>query len=97
MSSPGYRVGVDGCRKGWVSVALQSGQPARLMVFEDLTELWQAHRGADVILIDMPIGLLQTGPAERQCEREARVQLGARRSSVFPVPCREAVYAQLDD
>lgn len=44
------------------------------------------------IAVDMPIGF----PAnhERQCEGLARKLLGPRRSSVFAVPCRDAVYAQ---
>jgi predicted RNase H-like nuclease len=66
-------------------------------VFEDVVSLWQAHHDADAICIDMPIGLLEDGPDERVCEREARRWLGPRRSSVFPVPCRQAVYATSDD
>jgi predicted RNase H-like nuclease len=44
-----------------------------------------------VIAVDMPIGL----PAEgrRACDSEARRMLGARRSSVFPVPTRDALDA----
>ncbi|MFW6056308.1 MAG: DUF429 domain-containing protein [Chloroflexota bacterium] len=91
---PGYYVGVDGCRKGWVSVVLQDGEAPRLDVYEDIESLWCTHYRADAILIDMPIGLPETGPDERECEIEARQHLGLRRSSVFPVPCRRAVYAE---
>ncbi|MEW6348758.1 MAG: DUF429 domain-containing protein [Thermodesulfobacteriota bacterium] len=43
--------------------------------------------------VDIPIGLRDHGP-ERSCDLEARRLLGIRRSSVFPVPCRSAVYPQ---
>jgi predicted RNase H-like nuclease len=66
------------------------------MVHEDLASLWNTHREADAIFIDMPIGLLDSGPGERFCEPLARRMLGFRRSSVFPVPCRHAVYATSD-
>ena len=46
-----------------------------------------------MILIDIPIGLKADGRAERRCDPEARKLLGPRRSSVFPAPCREAIYA----
>lgn len=38
------------------------------------------------IALDMPIGLLDSGP--RACDIEARRRLGPRRSSVFPTPLR---------
>src|SRR5262249_8555393 len=47
-----------------------------------------------VIAVDMPIGLpARIGPGGRGPERAVRPLLGARQSSVFPVPSREAVYA----
>ncbi len=42
--------------------------------------------GADVILIDIPIGLLESGTREHQCDYHARRQPGVRRASVFPAP-----------
>lgn len=39
--------------------------------------------------VDMPIGF--PSDAARSCETLARTYIGLRRSSVFPVPCREAV------
>ncbi len=47
-----------------------------------------------MILIDIPIGLRDRGSDERTCDKQARKLLGAKRgASVFPVPCRETVYA----
>ena len=47
------------------------------------------------ILIDMPLGLLDCGRAERACDRAARALLGRpRASSVFRAPCRAALDAR---
>lgn len=84
-------VGIDGCRSGWIAVSL-SDRCAYL--FKRLNDV-VAHYDEDTLfLIDMPIGL----PGEiidRACERNARKELSSqRKSSVFPIPCREAVYAE---
>ena len=65
-----------------------------LNTFPDVSSLWDHHRRASLILIDIPIGLKAEGRAERRCDPEARKLLGPRRSSVFPAPCREAIYVQ---
>ena len=44
-----------------------------------------------IVAVDMPIGLPEEG--RRVCDSEARRMLGARRSSVFPVPTRDALAA----
>ncbi|MBW1992041.1 MAG: DUF429 domain-containing protein [Deltaproteobacteria bacterium] len=54
--------------------------------------LWDKNRRASLILVDIPIGLKERGAAARRCDREARRVLGPRKASVFPVPCRAAVY-----
>jgi predicted RNase H-like nuclease len=64
MSSRGYYIGVDGCRGGWVDVALRGGRSPELRVFGCLSDLWQAHKDADIILIDMPIGLYGHKPGD---------------------------------
>jgi predicted RNase H-like nuclease len=43
------------------------------------------------VAIDIPIGLPDRG--SRACDREARVRIGPRRSSVFPAPVRAVVNA----
>ena len=52
----------------------------------------EATRQVELLLVDIPIGLPETG-AERACDLMARQLLGPRKSSVFPVPVRHAVYA----
>lgn len=84
-----HYVGVDGCRAGWFAVEIDDSGAWRYAVYADIRALWTQHHTAEHILIDMPIGLSDTG--RRQCEREARKSLGARRSSIFSVPVRAAL------
>ena len=78
-------LGVDGCRAGWVAA---SDRGARLYpTFAEIV----AER-FELVLIDVPIGLLQAGP--RNCDLQARSLLGARRSSVFPAPGRRLLRAR---
>ena len=86
-------VGVDGCRAGWLAIGLETEHDWKVNTFPDVSSLRDHHRRASLILIDIPIGLKADGRAERRCDPEARKLLGPRRSSVFPAPCREAIYA----
>ncbi|MDY7107848.1 MAG: DUF429 domain-containing protein [Planctomycetota bacterium] len=87
-------VGADGCRAGWVAVALSPARAPKLIahhVFATACDLWDAWCDASLILIDIPIGL-PDGPGGRRCDIEARRRLGRPRgSSVFPPPCRAAL------
>ena len=71
----------------------RDGSSADVDLAYRLEELWQRHRRASMMLVDMPIGLLEAGAAERVCDRLARRRLGGRGSTVFRVPVRRAVYA----
>lgn len=96
MANGGY-VGVDGCPGGWFYIALDGGE-WRCGVVSTLKALLQALPQARLILIDMPIGLRESGGEERDCDRAARKMLGrARASSVFPVPLRPALQAESYD
>ncbi len=86
-------VGVDGCRAGWLAIGLEATGNWQVDIFSNVSSLWDHHRQASLILIDIPIGLKAGGKAERGCDPQARKLLGPRRSSVFPAPCREAIYA----
>jgi predicted RNase H-like nuclease len=87
-----FVVGVDGCRGGWLACSLGTNGTTECRIFEDMASLWAAHRQAALILVDIPIGLPEAAN-DRACDKEARKVLGPRRASVFPVPCRAAVYA----
>lgn len=91
-------VGVDRCRAGWFWVSFEGRRGWSVGVAGSASDLWAAHREADLLLVDVPVGLPEEGEEERPCDLVARELLGPRRgSSVFPVPCRPAVYADDPD
>lgn len=84
-------VGVDACRTGWIAVVVESGgiKGHFLQTIEDLAKVVP---DAEVVAIDISIGL----PAShrRRADLEARRHLGARRSSLFFTPVREALVTE---
>jgi predicted RNase H-like nuclease len=84
-------IGVDGCKKGWFAVALDSADNWKINVFKAFTHLWDACNPVSLVLIDIPIGLPDSG--RRICDLETRRILGRRGSSVFAVPSRKALQA----
>lgn len=83
-------VGVDGCRAGWVAIALsEDGAPSHL-VAPTIADVALRYPVA-LALVDVPIGLRGHERQERQCDTQARSLLGPRRSSVFAAPCRSAL------
>ena len=96
-------VGVDGCRAGLLAVFLttknESSCEWETGLFPNFSLLIHflenKYRQAEsLILIDIPIGLKNGGSGERLSDVGARSILKARKSSIFSVPCREAVYAE---
>tara|TARA_R110002072_G_scaffold113986_3_gene243870 strand:+ start:22980 stop:23711 length:732 start_codon:yes stop_codon:yes gene_type:complete len=92
-------VGVDGCKGGWFAVWQARtgikddfGTGIHSQIYSSIVDLWQEHSDAVRILIDIPIGLKES--EDRGLEKQVRKLLGPRRSSVFPVPCVAAAYAQ---
>ena len=84
-------VGVDGCPDGWLAVAYDDSGFGAADVFARVTDLWAAHRDADRILIDVPIGLRESSGEPRACDSAARGVLSPERHhSVFPTPVRAA-------
>src|SRR5439155_4147082 len=81
--------GVDGCRAGWV-VVLSEGARSEVTVARDFAGVLGLTRGACVVGVDMPIGLLDAAaPGGRECDRHARRLLGRGRAcSVFSPPAR---------
>ncbi len=92
------KIGVDGCKAGWLAAVKDSTGKVRLEVYPTISELWKAHHDAYCIAIDIPIGLKDGAPHKRKCDVEARTLLGKRRaSSVFSAPVREACYADSEE
>jgi predicted RNase H-like nuclease len=85
-------VGVDGCSGGWFAVAYD---PEKEIVdhalFDEFTAVVDTFPTARRILVDMPIGLPETG--RRACDEAARDRLGSRASTVFFAPCRAVLDA----
>lgn len=97
-------LGVDGCRGGWLAIKIALDNSWEVNLFRKFSQLWDNYGAASLILVDIPIGLRQGSPKkgslerqERRCDKEARKLLGKRRSCVFRVPCRPAVYARSYD
>jgi predicted RNase H-like nuclease len=86
-------VGVDGCKAGWLAIKIASSFSWEMAVFREFVSLWANYHQAQVILVDIPLGLKAGGPGERVCDQEARRRLGPKRgASVFPVPYRPTVH-----
>ena len=83
-------VGVDGCPKGWFGVGLDGHGGFEVAVFPTFCELLDHYFNAELVLVDIPIGLPE-GAGGRDCDRETRRRLERRRSSVFPTPTRQTV------
>ena len=90
--------GVDACKIGWFAVTLGEGHDRQVAIFPDIFSLWKQCKGSKLILIDIPIGLRQGSPGKRTCDEEARRLLSVKRgASVFAVPCREVIYADMEE
>ena len=87
-------IGIDGCKAGWFCVILDNSDQWSYCLFPDAISAVELIGSASSVLIDIPIGLLSTGPDERLCDKAARKLLGAKRaSSVFPAPARQVLAA----
>lgn len=91
-----WLAGADGCKAGWIVAFVRSdgGDPIT-RVFDCFNDVAAAAEQPAIMAIDMPIGLPERiGPDGRGPERAVRALLKQRRSSVFSVPSRRAVYAK---
>jgi len=85
-------IGIDGCKAGWICVAIEGGR-ADFRVAPRIEDVLRREAAADLILIDIPIGLLEGGTEHRAPDAAARGLLGRRASSVFTAPVRPVLYA----
>ncbi|HEV3452687.1 MAG TPA: DUF429 domain-containing protein [Acidimicrobiia bacterium] len=79
-------LGVDGCTRGWVAVALVDGEFADARLATRFGEL--VDDPAVIVGVDIPLG--SAGP-HRAADAAARERLGPRRASVFQPPPREVL------
>jgi predicted RNase H-like nuclease len=82
--------GADGCPIGWIAVERDTRtDELQSRVVGRIGELFADGRELDVLAIDIPIGLTESGP--RECDVLARSRIRPRGSSVFPAPIRSAL------
>lgn len=88
-------IGIDGCRAGWFCVLLDDLDNWSFQVAKDSSVVGELAAHADSVLIDIPIGLVESAAGGRLCDREARRLLGSgRASSVFSAPARQTLAAR---
>jgi hypothetical protein len=82
--APRTFVGVDGCKLGWVTIALDDSGFVAARHFPTFDALLLASSPTDVIAVDMPIGLVDS--PSRAADQASREFLQSARASVFNPP-----------
>ena len=95
ITNNGLYLGADGCRGGWTLCVLDHGL-VRLERYNSIEAIIAAYPDFDVFLIDMPVGLRSRADQLRPDDL-ARKELSGRSSSIFPIPCRQSVYAETEE
>lgn len=87
--------GVDACKGGWVAVVIDDAGFSGAFTapyMEDLEARAIEQFSAAIIVVDIPIGIPDSGP--RKADALARAFIRPRGSSVFPTPVRAALMAR---
>ena len=92
LTQDGLYIGVDGCKGGWIAAVLDHGN-LRFTRYAKIDDIISDYPGFDAFLIDMAIGLRNSADQPRP-DDAAKAELGRKSSSVFPIPSRDAVYAE---
>ena len=88
-------IGADACKEGWLAVTLIDKTNWKVNIFPNISTLWSQCKEANLILIDIPIGLRENDSRERILDKEARKLLTPKlKPSVFVAPCRAAIYSK---
>ncbi len=90
----GLYLGADGCRGGWIVCVLDHGV-MHTERHDSVEAVVQAYPEFDAFLIDMAVGL-RSDAVQMRPEESARKELPELSSSIFPIPCRQAVYADTE-
>lgn len=84
-------VGVAYRDESWLAVSFTDAGYEETAVFDGIGDCWAAYEEtARLILVDVPIGLVESGDPVRRCDALARELLGPRSSALFDPPVREA-------
>ena len=84
-------VGVDWAKGGWFSIAYDSDGNWEARQIRQFCDVVEYYGKAELILVDIPIGLAKGEYEWRKCDLEARKCLGRRWQSVFLTPPRHIV------
>lgn len=91
MSDDPLYVGVDWSDGSWLAVAFGPREFDHARVFDGVGDCWLHYEDrAERILVDVPVGLVESGAAERPPETLARRVLGPQADTVLAAPVREA-------
>lgn len=92
IKTNGYScVGIDACKGKWIAVCI-SGKGFEVGKFDTISDICSCYPDCDTYLIDIPIGLPESKDDVRP-DMLVKKELGRKGSSIFLVPCRQAVYA----
>lgn len=92
-----YIVGIDGCKFGWIAIALDLDGQFQISKHSTFNDLINTYSQAKRYLVDMAIGLSGLHHP-RIVEKLAREKLKPNKTStIFTPPCRTAVYEQSYD
>ena len=84
-------IGIDGCKGKWIAVYI-SDNGFEDEKFKTISDICNRYPNSDSYIIDIPIGLVEDNSQIRP-DRLVKKELGKKGSSIFEVPCRQAVYA----
>lgn len=84
-------VGVAHRAGSWLAVAFTASGYEETTVFEGIGDCWGRYEDeTSLMLVDVPVGLVESGDPVRRCDALARSVLGPRSGAVFDPPVREA-------
>ena len=88
-----FAVGIDWMKPYWLATEIH-GDEISIKKLSNIAEINDYYLKADAVLIDIPVGIPENAVENAaRPDREARGYLPTgRKSSIFPVPCRQAVY-----
>lgn len=84
-------IGVDGCKGGWIAAIIKYGTLV-IRKFNNINDIVKEYPDFDEFFVDMVIGLPSNKDHVRP-DTYARRIIKERGSTIFPAPCRQAVYA----
>jgi predicted RNase H-like nuclease/5'-deoxynucleotidase YfbR-like HD superfamily hydrolase len=85
-------VGIDGCKGQWVAVYITENH-FEVEKFKTISDICNRYPDADSYIIDIPVGLAE-GKNDLRPDLIVKKKLGKKGSSIFEVPCRQAVYTE---